>query len=581
MRLVKVFHIIPCPHSTIAIALLITGHLIFSQAASPHDFITSSRSDTSGRNGEFVPWWDAAWIARKPITVSLVGGGQALYEYQIQLKIFYESKMKTDFSDLRFIFYNRSSGANVELPYFVEKKNDGVEASVWVRVPIIQPGPGTVFHMYYANPAATSTSSGDRTFDFYDDFESSSLKNGWVFWNPGGDDSYSLTERPGWLRIKVVGTSDTWESVNVAPFMYWTHPSPNSNFVVQTKEDGSGVGANSRHSLLAYIRDFSLGRENKGYWGAYTSTTSCKFEADGFRGNVGDTGATVHYLRFRKSSSTLYYDWSIDMTNWTNTGSYSLPSMPAYWGLGGKSWSSGGSFNADFDYFLVRKYALQEPQVSIGQEERPFRFVSFSVTPELIDEGESVWLNATFENLISEIIGINVSFREGDDFHSSDLIWSREVDLSPSEETCVSYLWTPAGGPHTIWLAVSERPVGSRDIYVNRYPLLSPIMDQVVSQGKNFKLLIFAEDADGDRLNWSEDCPLFNITPRGPQSAEINFTPTNDDVGNYTVNITVSDPRGCKGSTRFKLTVKNVNDYPVIEPIKDQSVAQDTEFRYK
>ncbi|MGQ9583736.1 MAG: hypothetical protein ACUVV6_09555 [Thermoplasmatota archaeon] len=131
--------------------------------------------------------------------------------------------------------------------------------------------------------------------------------------------------------------------------------------MVQTREDAAGVGTYCRHSLLAYIISLNQGMENKGYWGAYTSTTSCKFEADGFRGNVDNTGAATHELRFRKVGSTLYYDWSTDGAKWTNSGSYNPSSTPVYWGLEGKSWAGGGGFNADFDYFIVREHTSPEP----------------------------------------------------------------------------------------------------------------------------------------------------------------------------------------------------------------------------
>ncbi len=329
-----------------------------------------------------VSSWLSGWQYRKKITIT--GQSGAGTDYQIKLKVgessgasganFHLEGHSSNFpsnsnqsGDLRFT----DDDGTTQLDFWVEKV-DGTSpnrvATVWVEVKDNLDSNVDIY-CYYGNSSAGNVSSGDDTFVFFDDFEESSLKSGWTFWNPGGDDSYSLTERSGWMRIKVIGDSDTWSSINNAPFVYWTHPNPNSNFIVETKEDGSGV-ASGRHSLLAYIRSFSTGSQNKGYWGAYNSTTSCKFEADGYRGSTCNTGVTTHYTRFRKVGSTLYYDWSTDGESWNNCSSYSLPSIPSYWGLGGKSWGGGGSFNADFDYFIVRKYTSTEPSFnSAGSEE--------------------------------------------------------------------------------------------------------------------------------------------------------------------------------------------------------------------
>jgi hypothetical protein len=48
----------------------------------------------------------------------------------------------------------------------------------------------------------------------------------------------------------------------------------------------------------------------------------------------------------------------------------------------------------------------------------------------------------------------------------------------------------------------------------------------------------------------------------GPVTGILNGTPTNDDVGVYDVNVSVTDGRGGKANHRFNLTVININDPP-------------------
>ena len=67
---------------------------------------------------------------------------------------------------------------------------------------------------------------------------------------------------------------------------------------------------------------------------------------------------------------------------------------------------------------------------------------------------------------------------------------------------------------------------------------------------------------------------LFNVT----QDGFVNFTPSNDDVGNFTVQFTVNDGMGCSNSEDSEylfLRVLNVNDPPVLlEEIPDQSIRE-------
>ncbi|MGQ9583735.1 MAG: DUF2341 domain-containing protein [Thermoplasmatota archaeon] len=174
----------------------------------------------SAEAGEYCPWWDYGWMYRVAITIDNTANSNTFKGYQILMSIPSNSKMKPDFSDIRFVQYNSSSSQNEELSYWIEKSTNRSSASVWVNVSSIKGSQTVTIHMYCGNSSAASASDADRTFNFYDDFESVDLKSGWTFWSPGGNDFYSLTERPGWLRIKVVGDSDTWSSVNVAPFMY-------------------------------------------------------------------------------------------------------------------------------------------------------------------------------------------------------------------------------------------------------------------------------------------------------------------------------------------------------------------------
>jgi hypothetical protein len=95
---------------------------------------------------------------------------------------------------------------------------------------------------------------------------------------------------------------------------------------------------------------------------------------------------------------------------------------------------------------------------------------------------------------------------------------------------------------------------------LNRPPVLSTIGEQVATQDEPFYYIVDASDPDNDTLSFYDNTSLFEIEDNGT----ISFTPTNADVGEHYINITVVDSNGAMTSQTFKLVVKNVNDPPNI-----------------
>ncbi|MBN2330698.1 MAG: hypothetical protein JXC85_02685 [Candidatus Aenigmarchaeota archaeon] len=78
---------------------------------------------------------------------------------------------------------------------------------------------------------------------------------------------------------------------------------------------------------------------------------------------------------------------------------------------------------------------------------------------------------------------------------------------------------------------------------------------------------------------WRDNCTLFSWNQTSGTTAEIlNFTPTNWDVGDYTVNFTVIDsgdtiqPHNATYSTEITFTVANVNDRPNITAVNGTDI---------
>ena len=109
----------------------------------------------------------------------------------------------------------------------------------------------------------------------------------------------------------------------------------------------------------------------------------------------------------------------------------------------------------------------------------------------------------------------------------------------------------------------------------NVAPAIIPVANKTAQQGVPFTLRINTTDVPADILTFSDNTTLFDINP---VTGIIQFTPTNDNVGNHSVNVTVTDDDLGSSSITFKITVLDTNDPPTIQPIGSQIATQDVLF---
>jgi hypothetical protein len=101
---------------------------------------------------------------------------------------------------------------------------------------------------------------------------------------------------------------------------------------------------------------------------------------------------------------------------------------------------------------------------------------------------------------------------------------------------------------------------------VNDKPVIDPIPDQTVDENATLTVKISAVDADKDPLKISASgLPAFaTFKDNGDGTAEIVFSPTFTDAGEYTVDVEASDGQ-LSSALQLKLTVNDVNRPPVVE----------------
>ncbi|MGA1872985.1 MAG: Ig-like domain-containing protein [Thermoplasmatota archaeon] len=117
---------------------------------------------------------------------------------------------------------------------------------------------------------------------------------------------------------------------------------------------------------------------------------------------------------------------------------------------------------------------------------------------------------------------------------------------------------------------------------VNDPPVVVSDPGYQVLEDEKLTIELEAEDVDDpeDTLYWRLRDPV-RFMRIVPDTGTLICTPSNADVGFYVVNLSVSDERG--GVTLFDITVSvgNANDPPVILPVKDVKVPEDSELSVK
>jgi len=109
----------------------------------------------------FEAWYNPSWTRMKVIDV-YNRGIQTFTDYVLDIVVYYDSDMQSDFDDLRFTDLTGN-----DLNYWIGEKINGEQANVLVRVPQVSPG-HTDVHMFYGDPSAQDQSNFEMIFTWDD-----------------------------------------------------------------------------------------------------------------------------------------------------------------------------------------------------------------------------------------------------------------------------------------------------------------------------------------------------------------------------------------------------------------------------
>ncbi len=135
--------------------------------------------------------------------------------------------------------------------------------------------------------------------DFNDDFGGATLGPEWTVDDPNGDDTISLTERAGYMRLRLAsGTEDAWTGAtwaaarNSAPFVLTSLVDPTDDFVVETMVDAATVnGGTMPDKFVAGIMLYDTDHETTPYYGSYRGYDMgfCLYRDSSYTGIVNPT----------------------------------------------------------------------------------------------------------------------------------------------------------------------------------------------------------------------------------------------------------------------------------------------------
>ncbi|MCZ7382881.1 MAG: DUF2341 domain-containing protein [Candidatus Methanoperedens sp.] len=291
-----------------------------------------------------------SWQYYKEITISYSGGALSDYQVLVQLSSSnFPTNARSDGADVRFTDNNGN-----ELSYWIESWDySGRSAKIWVKVPSIVGGGGAIIRMHYGNPSASSSSNGDATFEFFDDFMGTSLDttNKWSYNGQGSIAvSNSILSMTGWT-----------------PYIYSNKLFNVTQNILESKVKEPGI---SNTALPGWMGD--------------SGVTSSDVRAQYYHGYPGFEGAVwyVYDGTGRVASRSVLYDnyniLGIRIINSTLVDFYkdyskvfSFSSLSQFLvgnSIAGMQTQLSG-YSMYIDWVRVRKIASSEPTLTLGAEQ--------------------------------------------------------------------------------------------------------------------------------------------------------------------------------------------------------------------
>ncbi|MHA1329652.1 MAG: DUF2341 domain-containing protein [Candidatus Hodarchaeales archaeon] len=296
------------------------------------------------------------WQYRKEITIT-EQSGNTLTDYQVMLTIdtaslISQGKMNSDCSDIRFTDENDNP-----LSYWIESGCNSANTKIWVKVPNISASSTATIYMYYGNPSASSESNGDAVFEFFDDFEGTSLDTD--KWTVRGSFD-SLTVSNGILHLEGGGnweyikTKQNWTDT-ILMRAYIKRIGKGSGLVFSESTNDNRYTTTSDQAKLLMTQDSDVS--------GFNSLIDCAYP--GLSISLG-VWYTEEAIVTPEGDGITFYRYCLDSSCNSATKTFTNVDIN-YLSFGFSSYSN--SDPIEVDWIGVRKYTEPEPTYSLGTEE--------------------------------------------------------------------------------------------------------------------------------------------------------------------------------------------------------------------
>ena len=490
------------------------------------------------------------WDRIRPIQID--NPGDELLDYQIKITVDYDADdMESDFSDLRFV----DSDENTELSYWIEDYTVGISATVWVKVPEVKEADSTLIydwdfgdditgtgvsptHVYNAADVYTVTLTVTDTDGLYDS-DTSIITVTAVNDPPVADDQFVTTDEDTSIATTLTGSDPDGDPLT---FSIVTNPSHGGL-------SGTPPGITYMPDLNFYGSDTFTFKANDGVADSAPATVSITVNP------VNDAPVADD------QSVTTNQDTSIGITlTATDPDGDSLTYSIVSWPLNGvlTGTAPGVTYTPNANYNGPDSFTFK---ANDGLGDSNIATVSITVNPvnDLpVADDQSV----TTDEDTAVSITLTATDPDDDTLTYSIVSWPSNGMLTG---TAPSVTYTPNAnynGPDSFTFKANDGAADSNTatvsitvIPVNDAPEITSTPVTTATEDALYTYDVDATDPDvGDVLTYSLITSPAGMTIDSGTGL-IQWTPTNEQVGDNDVTVQVEDVAGATDTQSFTVTV--------------------------
>jgi|GEM_PF-473423 len=294
----------------------------------------------------------------RPVTITNASGS-TLTNYQTSFvfdtaALVTAGKMRSDCGDLRV----KASDGSTDLPYWIEDGTCNTTTTrVWTKVPSIPVSPpATTINITYGHPELTTTQNGTNVFEFFDDFNSTTINSSKWTTTTG---SPSTSSTPG--KLTLPNGSGLFAGSYAIPSDTIWEDSANPNITNSTTDRVGGAIRAATTTGAGFVGDGGVNILDWMWW----SNGNIYAETNSGEQLIGPyaTGFKPYKITYRPANAdSALYDYNNGALTTSRTGTNAAGTLfPVMY-------SSTGTGTAQWDWMRIRKYTAIEPTTSVGVE---------------------------------------------------------------------------------------------------------------------------------------------------------------------------------------------------------------------